>query len=177
MTTLTKLLPIDARPAQILLKRAKRIALTSAQRAALPPHLDADGEHLHHVIEGHRPIEVGDVLLDERGGFWLVDAAPEAVLRVRGPTETLLRAAWSLGDAQVRLAARADGFELVADVVLRRRIEALGLSVGETVGPFVPEAAALLAPAHEREHEHVHGPGCGHEHDHHHGHGHHHHDH
>lgn len=176
MTTLTKLLPPDARPAQILLRRAKRVALTSAERAALPRHLDAGGEHLHHTLDGHRTIEAGDVLIDEVGGFWLVEAAPESIWRVSGPTDAILRAAWALGDAGVRLAVRRGALEVQPAPGLRVRFDALGLNVEDVHAPFAPEVAGWFAPA-----PHVHGPdcGCGHDHepDHDHGHDHHHHHH
>lgn len=166
MTTLTKLLDRHARPAQILLKRAHRIALTSAQRTALPDHLDAEGDHLHHTIAGHRAIEVGDVLLDSRGQFWIVDAAPEALLRVEGDASALLRSAWSLGARHVRLAVDHGGLVVAFEPHLRDELEKAGLVVKNFEGPFVPELEAIEAPV-----GHVHGPDCGH--DHHHGHDHH----
>ena len=194
MTTLTKLLPHDARPAQILLRRAKRIALTSTQRAELPHHLDAEGVHLHHTLEGHRPIEPGDVMLDESGGFWLVEAAPEPVLRVTGSTEGLLRAAWAMGFARFALAVKGGAIETLPIAGLKLRLEMYGLNAEEIVAPFAPEISSRFLPEapthqhgpecgcghdHEHDHGHTHAHDHGHDHDHDHGHdhGHHHHGH
>jgi len=172
MTTLSKLLPRDARPAQILLRRARRLALSSVQRRALPHHIDAADEHLHHTLAGHRLIEVGDVLLDERGSFWVVDAAPEPVWHVSGRPDDLMRVAHVLGLEGVRLAVVDAGFDVLADGALRVRLESQGLIVTEHVRGFIAE----VPPAPEPE-AHVHGPGCGHDHGHGHDHDHGHDDH
>lgn len=161
MTTLTKLLPASARPAAALLARARRLPLTSAQRAALPEHLDAGGAHLHHTLAGHRPIEVGDLLLDESSALWVVEPAPEPVLEVRGPVEALLRAALALGRAEVRTEVADPCLRVAADPELARELRERGLDVAEFVAPFSPEREA----AHD-EVGHVHGPGCAHDHGH-----------
>jgi urease accessory protein len=166
MTTLTKLLPASARPAAALLARARRLPLTSAQRAALPEHLDAGGAHLHHTLAGHRPIEVGDLLLDQGSGLWVVGAAAEPVLEVRGPVDALLRAALALGRAGVRAEVADPCLRVAANAELARELRERGLEVTELTAPFSPEREA----AHD-EAGHVHGPECGHEHGHGHEHG------
>jgi urease accessory protein len=158
-------LPASARPAAALLARARRLPLTSAQRAALPEYLEAGGAHLHHTLAGHRPIEVGDLLLDDASALWVIDAAPEPVLEVRGPVEALLRAALALGRAQVRVEVADPRLRLAADAELARELRERGLDVAELTAPFAPEREA----AHD-EPGHVHGPACGHDHDHAHGH-------
>lgn len=166
MTTLTKLLPASARPAAALLARARKLPLTSQERAALPAHIDVPGAHLHHHLGGHRPIEVGDLLLDETSGLWVVEAAAEAVLEVRGPIEALLKATLALGRAQVRVEVRDNALRLAARDELAHELRERGLDVAETTAAFSPERE----PVHE-EPGHVHGPGCAHHHDH--GHSHH----
>ncbi len=157
MTTLTKLLPANARPAAALLARARRLPLASTARAQLPDHLDLPGAHLHHTLTGHRPLEVGDLLLDEDSGLWVVEAAPEAVLEVRGPTDTLLKAALALGRAEVRVEVRDHGLRLANDQDRAHELRERGLDVVEAMAPFSPEREVR----HE-EPGHVHGPGCGH---------------
>lgn len=173
MTTLTKLLPASARPAAALLARARRLPLTSAQRATLPERFAVGSAHLHHTLAGHRPIEVGDLLLDDSSALWVVEAAPESVLEVRGPLEALLRAALDLGRAQVRTQVADPCLRVVADVELAHELRERGLDVAEITAPFAPEREV----AHE-EVGHIHGPDCahghghGHTHDHDHSHAH-----
>lgn len=166
MSTLTKLLPASARPAAPLLARARKLPLAAAERARLPNHIDVPGAHLHHHLAGHRPLEVGDLLLDESGGLWVVEAAPELVLDIHGPTDALLAAAWALGRADVRAAVTDNGLRVLPEARLAAQLRERGLDVSETTAPFAPERAA----AHE-EPGHVHGPACGHDHHHDHGHG------
>lgn len=174
MTTLTKLLDRHARPAQVLLKRARTIALTHAQRDALPAHLDADGAHLHHTLAGHRAIEVGDVLLDEGGKFWRVDAAPEPLMQVTGSIDTLLKTAYALGAQHVRVAVGEGALWLVPDDALRTACERAGLTVASAQAAFRPEPQP---DDHAHHHGHDHADhhahhDCGHDHDHGHHHGH-----
>jgi urease accessory protein UreE len=173
MTTLTKLLEPRARPAQVLLNRAKQIPLTSAQRAVLPDHIDAGDAHLHHSVTGHRLIEVGDVLLDQGGGFWVVSAAPETLWRVTGDTVALVQAAYQLGGTHRRLAVHATGFDVLPDAKLHAQLGGLGLTITPEFGVFAPEPEVKHGHAdehdhaHDHDHGHVHGPNCGHEHHHH----------
>ncbi|MEG0821866.1 MAG: hypothetical protein RR412_09145 [Burkholderiaceae bacterium] len=160
MTTLTKLLPANARPAAALLARARKLPLASGDRARLPAHIDIPGAHLHHHLAGHRPLEVGDLLLDEGSGLWVVEAAPESVLEVRGPIDALLKATLALGRAQVQLEVRGDGLRLAADDRLGQQLRELGLDVAEATAAFSPEREVQ-----HQEAVHVHGPGCGHHHD------------
>lgn len=173
MTTLTKLLPPQSRPATILLKRAKHLALTHAQRQALPDHLDTAAGHVHHALHGHRALEVGDVLLDVQGNFWLVDAAPEALWQVRGPLSRLMQAAWLLGQDHRRAAVADEALLIPVEEALAPWLATLGLSTTVIHAPFTPLIAQPLVP----EPVHAHDCGCGHDYHHHHNHDHHHHHH
>ena len=128
MTTLTKLLPPQSRPASILLKRAKHLSLSFAQRQALPDHLDTAHGHIHHALHGHRPLEVGDVLLDVQGNFWLVDAASEALWQLRGTVQARVRTAWLLGQDHRRLALDEDTVVITADEALAPWLTTQGLT-------------------------------------------------
>lgn len=166
MTTLTKLLPADARPAAVLVARARRLPLTSAERACLPAHIDVPGAHLHHHLAGHRALEVGDLLLDEANGLWVVEAAPEAVLEAGGPLRTLLKTALSLAASGVRAQVTESGLRFAASEGLAHELASAGLEVKEATAAFSPERSAPAVEA-----AHVHGPGCGHSHAHEHAHG------
>jgi urease accessory protein len=167
MTTLTKLIDPKSRPASVLLKRAQRLELTGIQRQALPDHLNSGGHHLHHTLAGHRPIEVDDVLLDERGGLWVVTAAAEPLWHVAGAMPELHAAIYWLGLRSIRLALHHDGFDLLPESVPRAALESRGLVVTDETATFIPEALAI--DDHD-EPGHVHGPDCGHDHAHDHGH-------
>ncbi|CAN5421991.1 hypothetical protein BH09PSE6_BH09PSE6_14520 [soil metagenome] len=169
MTTLTKLIDPKSRPAAVLLKRAQVLELTAAQRLALPDHLDAGEHHLHHTLAGHRPIEVDDVLLDERGSLWVVAAPAEALWHVSGPMADLHAALYWLGSLQVRVALHGEAFHLLPHAVPRAALESRGLAILDEIGAFRPVA---LAPLEADEPGHVHGPDCGHDHAHDHGHDH-----
>jgi len=165
MTTLTKLLPADARPAAVLVARARRLPLTSRERAKLPAHIDVPGAHLHHHLDGHRALEVGDLLLDQGYGLWMVDAAPEAVIEVSGGVSALLKAALGLAAAGVRAQVTDSGLRLAASSALAHDLLGAGLEVSEATAAFSPERSAPGVEA-----AHVHGPGCGHTHSHEHPH-------
>ena len=112
MSTLTKLLPANAAPAQTLLDKAHALPLTSAQRAELPQVIHTpEGEvELGVPADQLRPVEVNDVFVDEKGGFWAVRPAVEKVLNVTGDVNVLREAAGALvrvglllsGDASAR---------------------------------------------------------------------------
>ncbi len=163
MPTLTKIVDPRARPAAVLLKRAGHLALTSAGRAALPAQLDADGQHLHHTLAGHAPLEVGDVLLDERGSLWLVEPAAEAVWHVGGPMDALHPALYWLGTLKVRVALHGDSFHVLPNAVPRAMLESRGLTILDEIAPFAPLAIVTAA---DDSPGHVHGPDCGHDHGH-----------
>ena len=93
---ITKILPAQATPAKAILSRAKHVALTSAERAKLPSVVTVDGAAVETDIKDVRPLEVGEVLLDEAGHFYVVEAAPETVLIIKGDEEFAAEAAVAL---------------------------------------------------------------------------------
>lgn len=153
-----KRLAQNARPAAILLNRAQRQSMTSAERA-----------HPAHEF-GHGALEVGDVLVDAKGGFLLIEAAPEAVVVLRGDVEKLLHAALTLGrqhiPAEIATEAKAEGWAPYLVVLPGSHVHALthelGLSAETREAPFVPAPDAIKAHAH-RHHDHHDCAGHAHE--------------
>ncbi|WP_418860183.1 hypothetical protein [Sutterella wadsworthensis] len=194
MSTLTKLLPANAAPAQTLLDKAHALPLTSAQRAELPQVIHTpEGEvELGVPADQLRPVEVNDVFVDEKGGFWAVRPAVEKVLNVTGDVNVLREAAGALVNRGVRIAQIEEGFAVLPLPNLAKMLQMVGLEVTEAESPFDPiqfKAAHGGCGCHDDEdscgcghhhhdhdgecccgghgHEHKHGEGeccCGHDH-------------
>ncbi|WP_295477976.1 hypothetical protein [uncultured Sutterella sp.] len=152
MTTLTKLLPAEAAPAQTVLDRAHALPLTSAERAELPAtiHTPEGDVTLAVPAEQLRAVEVNDVFLDDKGAFWAVRPAVEKVLHVTGDLNVLREAAGALINRGVRIAQIEEGFAVLPLPNLAKMLEMVGLQVTEAESPF--------DPIQFRE---VHGGGCG----------------
>ena len=140
MSTLTKLLPANAAPAQTLLDKAHALPLTSAQRAELPQVIHTpEGEvELGVPADQLRPVEVNDVFVDEKGGFWAVRPAVEKVLNVTGDVNVLREAAGALVNRGVRIAQIDDGFAVLPLPNLAKMLQMVGLEVTEAESPFDP---------------------------------------
>lgn len=186
---ITKILPAEATPAKAILDRAQHVALTSAQRAQLPDTLTVGSETLNVTIAERRPVEVGEVLIDEAGHFYVVDAAPEDVLVIKGDEDFVSEAAVALLNRGIRVAQTENGFAVVHDPALIKLFSMIGLEFEHVQMPFIPvrmpkagHAGGCCCGGHNH-HEHGEGCGCGgHHHHHEHGEecgcgGHHHHEH
>jgi len=176
--TIRKILGGSARPAGILLKRAPAIDLDSAQRAVPKLMVATAAGTVELALEA--PVAVGDVLLDERGAFWLIGAAEEAVLSISGPAAALARLAAALGGEHVPLAVTDDALLILPGAAPEKWLAGFGVSVAETRSAFRPEAPAPMHPpvhVHDEHCGHDHGHDHGHSHGHDHGHDHHKHDH
>ena len=185
MSTLTKLLPANAAPAQTLLDKAHALPLTSAQRAELPQVIHTpEGEvELGVPADQLRPVEVNDVFVDEKGGFWAVRPAVEKVLNVTGDVNVLREAAGALVNRGVRIAQIDDGFAVLPLPNLAKMLQMVGLEVTEAESPFDPiQFKAAHGGCGCGCHDDEDSCGCGHHHHHHdhdhdeHEHHHHHHD-
>ncbi len=143
-----KRLPRHSRPASILLKRAVRLALTSEQRAH-PPH-----EY------GSESLEAGDVLVDEKGAFLVIDPAPEAVVSLRGEAARLLEAAVALGVQRVPVAVQENYLLVQPGAHVHALEHELGLKAESLEAPFAPVRNLIAEHSHAHHH-------CGHEHHHH----------
>ena len=93
MTTLTKLLPPEAAPAQPILDRAHTLSLTLAERVEWPQEVKVDGDVITFGVTERRVLEVNDVFVDEKGEFWAVRPAVEKVLHVTGDLDLMREAA------------------------------------------------------------------------------------
>ena len=150
---ITKLLSLESRPAQTLLARAKKVELAYADRVAVPAQLTVDGTVYENALgDTTRPLEVGDVLVDEKGGFILVEAAGDKVLHVTGDVELMQEAIYAFLARGIRVAKTEDGFGVIANDNFARMLESVGLQCVVVNEPFVP---VPLARPHEG------GCGCG----------------
>ena len=170
MSTLTKLLPANAAPAQTLLDKAHALPLTSAQRAELPQVIHTpEGEvELGVPADQLRPVEVNDVFVDEKGGFWAVRPAVEKVLNVTGDVNVLREAAGALVNRGVRIAQIDDGFAVLPLPNLAKMLQMVGLEVTEAESPFDPiQFKAAQGGCGCGWHDDEDSCGCGHHHHHH----------
>ena len=170
MSTLTKLLPANAAPAQTLLDKAHALPLTSAQRAELPQVIHTpEGEvELGVPADQLRPVEVNDVFVDEKGGFWAVRPAVEKVLNVTGDVNVLREAAGALVNRGVRIAQIDDGFAVLPLPNLAKMLQMVGLEVTEAESPFDPiQFKAAQGGCGCGCHDDEDSCGCGHHHHHH----------
>ncbi len=158
---ITKLLSPDSMPAGPILERAASIALTYAQRFNLPKVFNIDGVEVQNGLGEVRPLEVGDILVDEKGGFYKVVAASETIYEVSGDIDLMREAVYAFSARGLRVAQTDEGFAVVGGPQFKQMLEAVGLTVTEKEAPFEP--VPLPCPSHGSC-----GCGCG---------GHHHHDH
>ena len=169
---ITKVLPLNAKPAKALLARAKKITLKYAERVKAPAAFSLDGTTLENALGAVRPLEVGDVLVDEKGGFYVVEAAEDRLMRVTGDAQMLHEAAYAFMSRGIRLAEVENGFAMIENEQFRTMLTSVGLKTEAYVAPFVP--VALPEPEEEEEccccghHHHHHDGECGCGHHHHH---------
>lgn len=167
---ITKILASEASPAKAILDRAQHIALTSAERADLPEQVNVNGVVVETSIADKRALEVGDVLLDEGGHFYVIDPAPESVLLIKGEEGFAAEVAVALLNRGIQVAQMDEGFAILKDDELVHMLHEAGVELEETVLPFDP----IKLPKHHGgcccgHHDHGEGCGCGGHHDHEHG--------
>lgn len=195
MTTLTKLLPPEAAPAQPILDRAHTLSLTLAERVEWPQEVKVDGDVITFGVTERRVLEVNDVFVDEKGEFWAVRPAVEKVLHVTGDLDLMREAAGALINRGVRVAEAEGGFAVVAQENVAKMLTMIGLEITEVEEGFDPIRIVYRSAGgcgcgcggHHHHHDGEEcGCGCGGHHHHHDeeecgcgcgGHHHHHHDH
>ena len=96
-------------------------------------------------------LNAGDALILEDGGLVRVDAAPEALIEVRGAH--LHRLAWHIGNRHTPCQVVDARLLIKRDHVLRDMLVKLGATVREVCEPFQPEGGAY---GHGRTHGHSH---------------------
>lgn len=162
---ITKILASEATPAKAILNRAQHVALTSLERDNLPAQVIVNGVTVETEVSDKRPLEVGDVLLDDAGHFYVVDAAPESVLMIKGDEEFAAEAAVALQNRGIRVAQVENGFAIAKDEALQQLLTDAGLEFEEVMMPFDPiklpkrhHGGGCCCGGH---HHHEHGEGCG----------------
>lgn len=162
---ITKILASEATPAKAILNRAQHVALTSLERDNLPAQVIVNGVTVETEVSDKRPLEVGDVLLDDAGHFYVVDAAPESVLMIKGDEEFAAEAAVALLNRGIRVAQVENGFAIAKDEALQQLLTDAGLEFEEVMMPFDPiklpkrhHGGGCCCGGH---HHHEHGEGCG----------------
>ena len=162
---ITKILASEATPAKAILNRAQHVALTSLERDNLPAQVIVNGVTVETEVSDKRPLEVGDVLLDDAGHFYVVDAAPESVLMIKGDEEFAAEAAVALLNRGIRVAQVENGFAIAKDEALQQLLTDAGLEFEEVMMPFDPiklpkrhHGGGCCCGGH---HHHDHGEGCG----------------
>lgn len=162
---ITKILASEATPAKAILNRAQHVALTSLERDNLPAQVIVNGVTVETEVSDKRPLEVGDVLLDDAGHFYVVDAAPESVLMIKGDEEFAAEAAVALLNRGIRVAQVENGFAIAIDEALQQLLTDAGLEFEEVMMPFDPiklpkrhHGGGCCCGGH---HHHEHGEGCG----------------
>ena len=162
---ITKILASEATPAKAILNRAQHVALTSLERDNLPAQVIVNGVTVETEVSDKRPLEVGDVLLDDAGHFYVVDAAPESVLMIKGDEEFAAEAAVALLNRGIRVAQVENGFAIAKDEALQQLLTDAGLEFEEVMMPFDPiklpkrhHGGGCCCGGH---HHHEHGKGCG----------------
>ncbi len=190
MLQITRLIASDASIAAPLRERARKLVLTSGERARTRQRVRlSDGSDAALMLPRGTVLRPGAMLIDENGALISVSAAAERIYRVcarpdseSGPAD-LQRAAYHLGNRHVPVELAKDVLKIERDPVLRDLLLRLGLSVIDAFEPFVPEAGAY-GGGHRHDHDetggsvgealsreahgeagarpHVHGPNCGH---------------
>lgn len=162
---ITKILASEATPAKAILNRAQHVALTSLERDNLPAQVIVNGVTVETEVSDKRPLEVGDVLLDDAGHFYVVDAAPESVLMIKGDEEFAAEAAVALLNRGIRVAQVENGFAIAKDEALQQLLTDAGLEFEEVMMPIDPiklpkrhHGGGCCCGGH---HHHEHGEGCG----------------
>ena len=138
MTTLTKLLPPEAAPAQPILDRAHTLSLTLAERVEWPQEVKVDGDVITFGVTERRVLEVNDVFVDEKGEFWAVRPAVEKVLHVTGDLDLMREAAGALINRGVRVAEAEGGFAVVAQENVAKMLTMISLEITEVEEGFDP---------------------------------------
>lgn len=105
----------------------------------------------------------GDGLSLEEGGFVLIEAAPEQLLKVTASSPLhLLELAWHLGNRHLPTELRSDHILIVEDPVMAAMLEGLGARLEKITAPFSPVRGAYHSHHAAAPAEHVHPAPPGH---------------
>ena len=124
----------------------------SRQRAML-----ASGAEVAIDLPRGQVLRDGDVLVASDARVVEVVAETETVVHVQGPSpQSLVRAAYHLGNRHVPVQVGEGWLRIVADRVLERMLEGLGMEISHVQCAFEPEAGAYGAH-HRHDNESGHG--------------------
>ena len=182
MISISKIIPLGAGLAPVLVKRASTIELDwDTRQKSRFDGTDSLGRQLGVFLPRGTLVRGGDVLIAEDGSMVKVIAAPQTVLRItacttHGSPFDLTRAAYHLGNRHVPIELKPDHLKIEPDHVLADLLRVMHLIVNEVSEAFEPEGGAYSAGAHSHadvkavipvvSKPHVHGPDCNHGHDH-----------
>jgi urease accessory protein len=181
----SKLMPLGAGLAPVLLKRAYTVELDwDVRQKSRFDCTDSVGRQLGVFLPRGTTVRGGDVLVAEDGSLVRVLAAPQTVFRIthcsaHGTPYDLIRAAYHLGNRHVQIELKPDHLKIEPDHVLGDMLRAMHLIVNTVSEPFEPEAGAYSqgGHAHTGSHGHAHDhspvaePAKAHDHAHDHAHG------
>ncbi len=147
-------------PSTQLLRRAGEwsgacdtVALSYEERFLRRKRLVSDGGRIFHVdLPETVSLEAGDAFELPDGSRIAVNAAPEALLEVRGAG--LARLAWHIGNRHTPCRIEPDHLLIRHDHVLADMLARLGAELTELTAPFTPEGGAY---GHGRTMGHEHG--------------------
>jgi urease accessory protein len=99
-------------------------------------------------------LDQGDALVLDDGRLVAVEAAPEPLLEVTAPPDTLARLAWHVGNRHTPAEIGAGRLLVRRDHVIEEMLRRLGARIRTVEAPFRPEGGAY---GHGRTHGHYHG--------------------
>ena len=174
MLQISKLIPLGAGLAPVLLKRAGTVELDwDIRQKSRFDCTDSAGRQLGVFLARGTAVRGGDVLVAEDGSLIKVLAAPQKVLHItycktHGSPYDLIRAAYHLGNRHVQIELKPDHLKIEPDHVLADMLRAMHLTVTEVDEGFEPEAGAYSSNGHSHAPSaaHTHGPDCNHDHSH-----------
>ena len=111
----------------------------------------ADGTKFLVDLEHTESLDEGDALELADGRLIAINAAPEALLEVKGAD--LVRLAWHIGNRHTPCQIEAGRLLIQHNHVMQDMLDHLGAEVREVVEPFTPEGGAY---GHGRTHGHAH---------------------
>lgn len=171
MIIVSKIIPLGAGLAPVLLKRASSVELDwDVRQKSRFDAIDSSGRQLGIFLPRGTLVRGGEVLVAEDGSLIKVVARDQKVLLIQHCTKhgtpfDLIRAAYHLGNRHVPIELKPDHLKIEPDHVLADMLRAMHLIVTEVETTFEPEGGAYSAQPHSHgSHTHTHEGSHSHEH-------------
>jgi urease accessory protein len=171
MIIVSKIMPLGAGLAPVLLKRASSVELDwDVRQKSRFDAIDSSGRQLGIFLPRGTLVRGGDVLVVEDGSLVKVIARAQRVLLItieqdHGTPFDLIRAAYHLGNRHVPIELKPDHLKIESDHVLAEMLRAMHLIVTEVETTFEPEGGAYSAQPHSHgSHTHTHEGSHSHDH-------------